>query len=435
MSAEIFGQAHSVALRADLVRALYRQKPTILIASIVNAAIVTLVLWEVSPKPWPGLWLALVIAVALVRVALMSRYHKVPSGDVDPKFWARALVASAAASGILWGAAGVLFFTPGNELYQVFLVFVIGGMCAGAAAALSSYPAAFYAFLVPSVAPLTVRLGLEGELVQAAMGAMLALFGGAMTVLARNLHQTIVGALKDRLEKETLLEERMTYEEHLEREVADRTADLATEISERKRTEADLRGSEARLEGILVAAGDGILSVSERGVIEEANPAAGRMFGYSSEQLCGMSVADLVPPEDRDQLVQMFSEYVTTRTTQVPSLPTSLRHRPPWNYCRAVEVNTNDRRERIDDIARDGRSGPGGRGASRRGPRGRSQPRAANAGPGGRGQAEEAQVHRAVSTADSGGGGELHAARRDGPAASPRGSVQLPSDGMAQGAA
>ena len=31
-------------------------------------------------------------------------------------------------------------------------------------------------------------------------------------------------------------------------------------------------------------------------------------------------------------------------------------------------MNTNDRRERIDDIARDGRSGPGGRGASRRGP-------------------------------------------------------------------
>ena len=31
------------------------------------------------------------------------------------------------------------------------------------------------------------------------------------------------------------------------------------------------------------------------------------------------------------------------------------------------------------------------------------------AGPGGRGQAEEAQVHRAVSTADSGGGRELHA--------------------------
>ena len=37
----------------------------------------------------------------------------------------------------------------------------------------------------------------------------------------------------------------------------------------------------------------------------------------------------------------------------------------------------------------------------------------------------------ASSTADSGGGRELHAARRGGPAASPRGAVQLPSDGMA----
>ena len=45
-------------------------------------------------------------------------------------------------------------------------------------------------------------------------------------------------------------------------------------------------------------------------------------------------------------------------------------------------------------------------------PRAGASPRAANAGPGGRGQAEEAQVHRAVSTADSGGGRELHAARR-----------------------
>ena len=40
-----------------------------------------------------------------------------------------------------------------------------------------------------------------------------------------------------------------------------------------------------------------------------------------------------------------------------------------------------------------------------------------------------------TAPADSGGGRELHAARRGGPAASPRGSVQLPSDGMAQGAA
>ena len=56
-------------------------------------------------------------------------------------------------------------------------------------------------------------------------------------------------------------------------------------------------------------------------------------------------------------------------------------------------------------------------------------------GPGGGGQAEAAPVHSGVSAADPRGGRALHAARRSGSAASPRGAVQLPSDGLAQGAA
>ena len=66
-------------------------------------------------------------------------------------------------------------------------------------------------------------------------------------------------------------------------------------------------------------------------------------------------------------------------------------------------------------------------------PKGRA--RKTDPGPGGRGQAEAAPVHRAVSAADPRGGGALYAARRGGSAASPRGVVQLPSDGLAQGAA
>ena len=66
-------------------------------------------------------------------------------------------------------------------------------------------------------------------------------------------------------------------------------------------------------------------------------------------------------------------------------------------------------------------------------PQGRT--RKTDPGPGGRGQAEAAPVHRAVSAADPRGGGALYAARRGGSAASPRGVVQLPSDGLAQGAA
>ena len=60
-------------------------------------------------------------------------------------------------------------------------------------------------------------------------------------------------------------------------------------------------------------------------------------------------------------------------------------------------------------------------------PQGRT--RKTDPGPGGRGQADAAPVQRRVSAANPGGGGALHAARRGGSAASPRGVVQLASDG------
>ena len=97
----------------------------------------------------------------------------------------------------------------------------------------------------------------------------------------------------------------------------------------------------------------------------------------------------------------------------------------PWNFCRAVEVKTDDRRERLDDIARDGRSGPG-RTEERRDEAPRAGATDPEVWP-----SEEAQV-RAVS--DSGGAesctqpGEVgRLLRREGLYSSHR--------GMAQGAA
>ena len=434
-------------LRAELVETLYRQKPTVLFVGILNAAIVTFVVWGVTPHPWPAVWLIAICAVALARLVPLWWYRRQPASARNTQAWAGLFAASAAANGIVWGASGVLFFTPDLVLYQVFLAFVIGGMCAGAAAALSTYMPAFYAFLAPSMLPLVIRLWIEGGIVPTAMGLLLVLFCGGMAMLARNLGAAVVGSTKLRLEKEALLEERTQHQRTLEREIADRTADLRrvneelhAEIAERQQTEGELRESQeriqrairagsvapwefrfdtgeikyapstsvilgedvgnmstpeawsrrvppedfaalmaaaqacaqgerseidfehrllgkegaerwvvtrasvilddegrpvalsgtttdittrktaeqsaqdsrTRLEGILAAAGDGILSVNQRGGIEDANPAAARMFGYPTEQLIGTSVVQLVPSEDRDRLAHMLSDYART---------------------------------------------------------------------------------------------------------------------------
>jgi len=73
-----------------------------------------------------------------------------------------------------------------------------------------------------------------------------------------------------------------------------------TNITERKRSERALQGSEARMGGIINSAMDAIISVDDHQRIILFNGAAERMFGYSSEEVLGQSLARFIPARFRD---------------------------------------------------------------------------------------------------------------------------------------
>jgi two-component system, LuxR family, sensor kinase FixL len=55
-----------------------------------------------------------------------------------------------------------------------------------------------------------------------------------------------------------------------------------------------------RLNAIIATATDGIISIGEDGIIELANPAAARLFGYTNEELLGQNISMLMPsPHDK----------------------------------------------------------------------------------------------------------------------------------------
>jgi PAS domain S-box-containing protein len=71
---------------------------------------------------------------------------------------------------------------------------------------------------------------------------------------------------------------------------------IGLDVTEQKRIEAALRRSEATIRAMVEAAGDGILTFQENGLIRLANPACEKLFGYRQDELLGRNVCELIVP-------------------------------------------------------------------------------------------------------------------------------------------
>jgi diguanylate cyclase (GGDEF)-like protein/PAS domain S-box-containing protein len=85
----------------------------------------------------------------------------------------------------------------------------------------------------------------------------------------------------------------------------------ARDISKFVRSAEALREREERLQGILSSVAEGIVTIGEDGIIESANPAAGRMFGYGPGQLARQPVSTLAPEDLRNRHQRMFRRYLS----------------------------------------------------------------------------------------------------------------------------
>ena len=69
------------------------------------------------------------------------------------------------------------------------------------------------------------------------------------------------------------------------------------DITDRKEREA----SEVFLRNLLNTIVDGLMTIDESGMVLSANPAAGRLFGYSESEMLGRDVKTLIPEFHRSE--------------------------------------------------------------------------------------------------------------------------------------
>jgi PAS domain S-box-containing protein len=294
-------------VRSEQVRTLYSQSAPVLLANVLNAVIVCIALWSRVPHALLLGWVGTMTLMVVVRIEMRRRYWSFERTPSEQEIWGLRFTIGSLCAGLLWGFAGGVLM-PDSLLHQVVILFVIGGMAAGASASIACYMPAYFAYLIPSLVPAVIRLGSFGGEEHLAMIAMLVMFIAGLTLVARNVNRSLTQAFRLRFENTQLYllvsraqaalvrsnEELIRSNERLESRVQARTDEL--------------RASQAQLFEIVNESPDAIVVFDESGHVVSANPAAERISGRAASELIGkhFSATEALGPEDTKRAVEVF---------------------------------------------------------------------------------------------------------------------------------
>src|SRR6185295_5603547 len=159
--------------------------------ALFNAAILGYVQWGLVDRATIMCWLTCMVTVSLLRLSQSRAFARATDTDVHVSTWRNRFLLGAAASGILWGTAGIVLFPDSSLPHQVFVSFVVAGMIAGAVATLSPMMSAFAVFTLPALLPIIVQFLLRGGEVFFPMAVMAVLYGLAMAAVPRHVNASV----------------------------------------------------------------------------------------------------------------------------------------------------------------------------------------------------------------------------------------------------
>ena len=211
----------TTAIYTEQVRAVFRQMPIALNVNLVNAALTAIVLSRIAAGPLPAFWFLAVVLVTGGRWVLWRQYyHRRP--PQSERLWSLLAALGSLLAGSCWGIGGAALLPTVPASGQIFLTFVIGGMCAGAVVLSASHLPTLLAFLLSASLPVAGRFLSEDGAVDSALGAMISVFAVALSLAGAHLNRMFTDAMRLRFE------------------LNEANLRLRAEVAERRATEAAL---------------------------------------------------------------------------------------------------------------------------------------------------------------------------------------------------
>ena len=201
-------EANLTDIKSAQVRTLFSAIPASLATILINSVILSTILWQEISHTNIVAWFLATNSLSLFRWYLYRQFTKIKEGEEFDAIWYQLAIVTSALSGATWGAAGIWLFAEHSIAHQVFLLFVIGGMGAGAIVTLSVILRAAQSFVLLAVTPVLIQIMLVNNQISTAMAIMIILFTARILYSSKKLYDTFIESLVNAHERD-VAEERI----------------------------------------------------------------------------------------------------------------------------------------------------------------------------------------------------------------------------------
>ncbi len=216
-------------IETERIKAVFQQAPVTLSVTVIIAILTAIVLAPLVGYVTVSIWASLHMAVSLARWIIRQRFLRRRPMDVECRPWALLSVLGSLAAGVLWGVGATVLF-PAAGVYQLFLAFVVAGMCAGATTVSSVHLPTLLAFILPASLPLAGSFLVNPTGPGVVQAAMILVFAVALSCTSSRAHRDF----EARVLTQIALDRR-------QRELSEANRRLLEEVAERRTVEASLQ--------------------------------------------------------------------------------------------------------------------------------------------------------------------------------------------------
>jgi PAS domain S-box-containing protein len=299
-------------IRQEQVRMLFGNLSSSLLTSFIIASIWLVAHWFYLDAGHSLLlmWFFSMVLLMAFRGATLLAFNRVRNGQWSDVYWSRVHLLGSTLSALLWAASSLLFFQHADGEQQVFLAFVIAGICAGAVTTLSYQRLPIILFTSLCLLPLSMQFAFSEGNFAYPMSLMVLMFWLGLLISAGRWYQ----------QSENDLERRYRSQ----------------------RRERILQGKTVRLQTLIDSALDAIVVANRQGKIQVFNPAAERIFGYTQDEAIGANVEILMADSHAEHHQQYISSYFKRGTGYLLGATRALEGRRKSGEIFPMEVSLTE---------------------------------------------------------------------------------------------